>query len=136
MQYPDPKNIMVLEPDVIVRAEISDYLRQCGFAVIEGVSAMDLHTALDSGASIDVVLAEIQLRGATTGFELAQAVRQTHPEIAVILVSSIDNVVERATSLCGRGPVKKPYHSDEILRRIRALGGLRDRMNKASGEKD
>lgn len=136
MQHPDPKTVMVLEPDVIVRAEISEYLRQCGFVVIEGVAAADLRTALDSGAVVDVVLAEIQLQGSVSGFELAQQVRQTRPEIAVILVSSIDNVVERATDLCGRGPVKKPYHSDEILRRIRMLTGLRDRMDKAAGKKE
>jgi DNA-binding response OmpR family regulator len=127
---------MVLEPDVIVRAEISEFLRQCGFVVIEGVDAADLHSALDSGTAIDVVLAEIQLRGSVSGFELAQNVRQTRPEIAVILVSSIDNVAERATDLCGRGPVKKPYHSDEILRRIRMLTGLRDRMDKSAGKKE
>ena len=136
MQPPAPKTVMVLEPDVIVRAEISEFLRQCGFVVIEGVDAEDLRTALDSGTAIDVVLAEIQLKGSVSGFELAQKVRQTRPEIAVILVSSIDNVVERATDLCGRGPVKKPYHSDEILRRIRVLTGLRDRMDKSAGKKE
>jgi DNA-binding response OmpR family regulator len=136
MQHPDPKTIMVLEPDVIVRSEISEYLRQCGFNVIEGVEADDLRAALEAGAAIDVVLAEIQLKGSTTGFEIAQEVRQTRPEIAVILVSSIDNVVEKATGLCGRGPVKKPYHSEEILRRIRVLTGLRDRKDKAAGKKE
>ena len=136
MQHPDPKTIMVLEPDVIVRSEISEYLRQCGFSVIEGVAADDLRAALESGTAIDVVLAEIHLKGETTGFELAQEVRQTRPEIAVILVSSIDNVVEKASGLCGRGPVKKPYHSDEILRRIRVLTGLRDRLDTAAGKKE
>ncbi len=132
----DTQTIMVLEPDVIVRSEISEFLRQCGYVVIEGVEADDLRAALTSGAAIDVVLAEIQLKGNVNGFDLAQEVRQTRPGIAVILVSSIDNVVEKATGLCGRGPVKKPYRSDEILRRIRVLTGLRDRMDKAAGKKE
>lgn len=136
MQHPDPKTIMVLEPDVIVRSEISEFLRQCGFVVIEGVDAEDLRSAMNSGAVIDVLLAEIHLKGSVSGFELAQEVRQTHPATAVILVSSIDNVVEKASDLCGRGPVKKPYRSDEILRRIRVLTGLRDRMDKAAGKKE
>ncbi len=136
MQPPDPKTVMVLEPDVIVRAEISEFLRQCGFVVIEGVDAADLRMALDSGAAIDVVLTEVQLNGSVSGFELAQQVRQTRPEIAVILVSNADNVVERAADLCGRGPVRKPYHSDEILRRIRVLTGHRDRTERSAGKKE
>jgi DNA-binding response OmpR family regulator len=136
MQQQDPRTIMVLEPDVIVRSEVSEFLRQCGFDVIEGVAADDLRAALAAGARIDVLLAEIQLKGKGSGFELAQEVRQTRPGIAVILVSSVDNVVEKATDLCGRGPVKKPYRSEEILRRIRVLTGLRDRMDKAAGKKE
>ncbi len=46
-----PKTIMVLEPDVIVRSEISEFLRQCGYDVIEGVDAADLRAALESGAA-------------------------------------------------------------------------------------
>lgn len=136
MQHHHPQTIMVLEPDAIVRTEISEFLRQCGYEVIEGVDAADLRAALASGAAIDVLLAEVQLKGKLSGFELARDVRQTLPGMAVILVSSIDNVVEKATDLCGRGPVKKPYHPDEILRRIHVLTGRRDRMDKAAGKKD
>jgi len=126
--------IMVLEPDAIVRHAISEFLRDCGYRVIEGVDADDLRTALHANAAIAVVLAEVRLKGSTTGFELAHGLRQTRPEIAVILVSSIDNVVEKASDLCGRSPVKKPYHHDEILRRVRMLVERRDRLPRASGK--
>ncbi|MEJ0099142.1 MAG: response regulator [Pseudomonadota bacterium] len=128
--------IMVLEPDAVVRAAISEFLRDCGYLVIEGVSADDLHAALEADAVIDVVLAEVTLKGSTTGFELAHGLRQTQPEIAVILVSSIENVVEKAGDLCGRNPVRKPYHHEEILRRIRMLVERRDRLARDAAAKE
>lgn len=128
--------IMVLEPDVIVRAEISDYLRECGYRVIEGVSAQDVHDIIHSGTRLDAILTEVHLIGASSGFQLATEVRQTRPEVAVILVSSIKNVVEKAGDLCGRGPIKKPYRPEEILRRIQVLMERRQHLTKASGAKD
>jgi len=128
--------IMVLEPDVIVRAEISDFLRECGYRVIEGVDAEDVREIIKSGTRIDVLLAEVHLLGASSGFELAQELRQTQPEIAVILVSSINNVVEKASDLCGRGPLRKPYRPEEILRRIQVLLERRRQLTKTAGVKD
>jgi DNA-binding response OmpR family regulator len=128
--------IMVLEPDVIVRAEISDFLRECGYRVIEGVDAEDVREIIKSGTRIDVLLAEVHLLGASSGFELAQELRQTQPEIAVILVSTINNVVEKASDLCGRGPLRKPYRPEEILRRIQVLLERRRQLTKTAGVKD
>jgi DNA-binding response OmpR family regulator len=128
--------IMVLEPDVIVRAEISDFLRRCGYRVIEGVSAEDVHEIIGSETRLDVLLAEVHLSGAANGFEVAQELRQTRPEIAVILVSSINNVVEKASDLCGRGPLKKPYRPEEVLRRIQVHLERRRQLTKTAGAKD
>ncbi len=75
--------ILVLEPDAVVRSAICEFLRDCGYLVIEGVAAADLHAALHANAIIDVVLAEVLLTGSTSGFELAHGLRQTRPEIAV-----------------------------------------------------
>jgi DNA-binding response OmpR family regulator len=136
MELSNLTTIMVLEPDVIVRAEISDFLRECGYRVIEGVDAKDAREIIQSGTRIDVLLAEVHLTGGSSGFELAQELRQTRPEIAVILVSSINNVVEKASDLCGRGPLKKPYRPDEILRRIQVLLERRRQLSKAAGVKD
>jgi len=136
MELSNLTTIMVLEPDVIVRAEISDFLRECGYRVIEGVDAKDAREIIQSGTRIDVLLAEVHLTGGSSGFELAQELRQTRPEIAVILVSSINNVVEKASDLCGRGPLKKPYRPEEILRRIQVLLERRRQLSKAAGVKD
>lgn len=124
--------VIVLEPDIIVRNEICSYLRECGYRVIEGVAAQDAYAVLQADTHVDVLLTEVNLRGEGGGFELAQQFRQTHPEIAVILVSGISNLVQRAHDLCGQGPVKKPYRAEDIERRIRTLIAMRRQGPKAA----
>lgn len=136
MESDELTTIMMLEPDVIVRAQISEFLRSCGYRVIEGVTAEDMRAIIHSGTQIDVVLAEVHLTGAGNGFDLAQELRQTQPEIAVILVSTINNVVDKASDLCGRGPLKKPYRPAELLRRIQVHLERSRRPGKAAGIRD
>jgi CheY-like chemotaxis protein len=72
--------IFVVEPDILMRMVIADYLRDCGYKVIEGVSADDVVAVLRAGRKIDVILAEVKLSGITDGFELARNIRENHPE--------------------------------------------------------
>ena len=137
-----PSTVLVVEPDILVRMSIADYLRDCGYKVIEGVTADDVLAVLESGQKIDVIFAEVQLsdgrsrprrlaRSASTplggrprsmdGFGLAQWVRENHPDTDVILTSGIDRAAERAGDLCDEGPLEKPYHPQEVVRRINIL---------------
>jgi hypothetical protein len=44
--------LLVVEPDILVRMIIS-YLRECGYKILEGVSAADVMAVLDSGNKVD-----------------------------------------------------------------------------------
>jgi DNA-binding response OmpR family regulator len=113
--------VMVIEPDVIVRMTICDFLRECGYRVIEGVRADDLWAVLDSQVAIDLVFAEVHLSDESEGFSLAERLRQTRPNVEIILASGIVDASEKSSDLCGRGPIKKPYHPQEVLDRIHRL---------------
>jgi DNA-binding response OmpR family regulator len=116
-----PSTVLVLEPDVLVRMTIADYLRDCGFKVIEGVTADDAVAVVESGQKIDIVFAEVQLSGSMDGFGLAQWARAKHPDTDVILTSGIARAAEKAGDLCDEGPLEKPYHPQEVVRRINVL---------------
>ncbi len=51
------RTVMVVEPDVLVRTAVADYLRDCGYTVIEGIAASDVWKVLESGNPLHVVLA-------------------------------------------------------------------------------
>ncbi len=112
---------MVVEPDILVRMIIADYLRGCGYKVIEAVTADDVVTVLGTQQKIDLVFAEIQLGGSMDGFGLARWVREKHPGVDVILASGIAKAAEQAANLCDEGPVEKPYQPQEVVRRINIL---------------
>jgi CheY-like chemotaxis protein len=113
--------IFVVEPDILVRMVIADYLRDCGYKVVEGVSADEVLAVLDAGRKIDVILAEVRLAGSLDGFGLARQIREDHPEIDVILTSGVTRAAEKAGDLCDDGPLEKPYHPQEVVRRINLL---------------
>jgi CheY-like chemotaxis protein len=117
--------ILVVEPDVLVRTTIAQYLRECGHKVIEGTTADDALKALETPIRVDVVFSEIQLPGEIDGFSLASQVRQTHPDIDVILTATVTGSVEKSKELCEEGPLGKPYHPTDLLTRIQRLRGRR-----------
>ena len=116
-----PSTVLVLEPEILVRMIIADYLRDCGFKVFEGVTADDVVAVLESGQKIDIIFAEVQLGGRMDGFGLAQWVRDKQPDTDVILTSGIARAADKAGDLCDEGPLEKPYHPQEVLRRINIL---------------
>jgi CheY-like chemotaxis protein len=120
--------ILVVEPDILVRMVIADYLRDCGYKVVEGVNADDVLAVLDAGRKIDVILAEVQLAGSVDGFGLAREIRENHPDIDVILTSGATRAADKAGDLCDDGPLEKPYHPREVVRRI---NDLRERRRKS-----
>lgn len=113
--------VMVIEPEVLVRMAIADFLRECGYKVVEGVIAEDVETVLHSNVPLDVVFAEVKLPGALDGFALARTLRQTHPHIDVILTSGIAAAAEKSKELCEDGPMKKPYRAEDVAARIQQL---------------
>jgi CheY-like chemotaxis protein len=117
----DTATIFVVDPDVLVRMVIADYLRDCGYKVVEGVNADDVLAVLEAGKKIDVILIEVRLAGRLDGFELARQIRDTHADIDVILTSSVARAADKASDLCDEGPLEKPYHPQEIVRRVNLL---------------
>src|SRR5580692_10045431 len=99
-QFEPQVSLLLVEPDVISRTVLADYLRGCGYIVHESITAVEALEALGSELPIDIVLAEIHEIGTMTGFELAHAIRKNHPSVDVILTSSVVNTAEKCHELC------------------------------------
>jgi DNA-binding response OmpR family regulator len=128
-----PRVLLLLEPDILIRMMIAQYLRECGYTVIEGVSASDFRTLIGSGRQIHVVLADVVLAGDTNGFELARRIRQTHPRTDAILTSGVETTALQTHEPCHEGPIRKPYHPKDVEARIRKLLERR-RANQDCGD--
>jgi DNA-binding response OmpR family regulator len=117
----DAKIVMVVDADILARMAIADYLRDCGYKVIEGSSGAEVRAVLQNGHKIDVLLIDMQLQSSEDGFTLAQEIRTEHPGIAILRTSSAAKLADKAADLCDDGPLLKPYHPQELLRRIQTL---------------
>ena len=124
----EPKDIhiLVVDDQEIVRLALRTMLSRHGFTCME---ANDGHQtlALLERERIDLVLCDIRMPG-MDGLSLVKALAHRIPEIAIVMVSSMDNA-EMAME-CLRygayGYVLKPFKTNDIL--IAVANGLRRRM--------
>jgi DNA-binding response OmpR family regulator len=115
------RTVLVVEPDVLIRMVIAEYLRDCGYKVIEAVGSTEVWAVLDGAHPVDVMLIEVSLPGDENGFELAHRIRQTRREVDVILTTGIAGSVQQSHELCEEGPIKKPYEPRDVEARIKIL---------------
>jgi len=125
--------IMILEPEIIARMALADYLRQCGYRVIEGYRPEEVFTVLKAGKQIDIVLTQVRLGSDLDldGVALSKRLRESHPDIDVVVAVGTANAVDRAAELCDAGPQERPYHPQDLLRRIQLL---REKRRVKTGE--
>jgi DNA-binding NtrC family response regulator len=126
----DKACVMIVESDILVRHPLAEYLRECGYRVIEAVNSDEAHQLLNAGLAsieIDIVLADACASG-ESGFALATWMRGNHPKIEVILAGSVAKAAEKAGELCQDGPaLSKPYNHKLVLDHIQRLLAARDR---------
>jgi len=114
-------SIMVVEPDVLVRMTIAEYLRECGYRVVEAITGEEALRILGAGIKVDTVLSAVKLRGALDGFALAQRIRRSFSDIEIVLTTGVSMTAKKAAKLCDQGPRDKPYHPDLIVERLKLL---------------
>ena len=115
------ESVMVVEPDVLVRMTISDYLRECGYRVVEAITGEEALRILNAGVKVDTILSAVKLHGAIDGFALAQRIRQGFGGVEVILTTGYAMTAKKAGELCDQGAGKRPYHPDLIVERLKLL---------------
>jgi CheY-like chemotaxis protein len=116
--------VLLVEDDKALREITGRQLRQAGYTVIEAVNGK---AALETAASrrpgsIDLLFTDVvmPLMG---GRELAAAIQDVHPGIAVLFASGYpdDSIRQDIVALGKDRFIDKPYNNQDLLRRIRSL---------------
>lgn len=120
---PAAASILIVDADIVTRHAIADYLRHCGYAVVEAANTDEALIALkEPRLSIDVVVCDIAAVGAKPGFELAHWVREYRPELEVRLAGTLESTVSTAADLCESGPhLARPYEPEAVIDYIKRL---------------
>lgn len=118
-----PTSILIVEDEVLIRFTLADYLRDCGFHVVEAADAGEAIALLQASETvIDLVFSDVHMPGELDGFGLARWVRSAMPGLPIILTSGVARTAELGEELCGLGPIEtKPYHLNSLADRMRRV---------------
>lgn len=121
--------VILLDADVVVRHVLAEYLRTCGYQVVEAVSSEDVLSILKHGEPrIDTVLADVNAPGTIAGFALLRHLKTHFPDVDVVLAGSRTKAADEVADLCEEGPtLARPYEPQLVLAEIRRLIAARER---------
>ena len=110
-----PPTVLLVEGDIVVRHPLAEYLRKCGFVLVEAANGADARAALnDPAVVVSVVIADMKTEG--SGFLLRRWIKENHQSVDVILAGSVERAVTRAAKVCEEGPaLAKPYEHKLVL---------------------
>lgn len=130
MTKSDEPLILLVELDVLIRQPLAEYLRECGYRVLEARNHLEARQVLEArSAEIDLVLASTA-GFSENAFALATWIRTNHIDVDVALLGSVENSVEKVRDLCEDGPEEiTPYEHRLVLDRIRRM--LASRSSRA-----
>lgn len=116
-----PATILVVEDETLTRLAAADYLRDCGYRVLEAVTARDAERLLAAGEPVEVVFSDIDLGREADGLALARRIRERHPDVRILLVSGVHRPVGESERLFDGPFMTKPYSYVELAANIEAL---------------
>jgi CheY-like chemotaxis protein len=74
--HPAPSTILVVEDEVLIRLAVCDFLRECGYRVLEAGTGEEAQAIFGSDEPIEVLFSDIDLGSGINGFMLATWVRR------------------------------------------------------------
>ena len=120
--------VLLVEQDVLVRHPLAEYLRECGYRVVEATCRDEARECLKRGNhNIDVALIDV---GSPTGsgFALSAWIRSNYPTVKTMLGATVGKVLALAGDLCEKGPpAAKRLDYRPVLDHIRQLLASRKR---------
>ena len=121
--YTGTCRVLIVDDDTLVMTGISAMIEDLGHTAIEAHSGAEAVAKLASGVEIDVVLTDHAMP-AMTGLQLARYIRESYPELPVILATGYAEIPGDAAAL-GIPRLAKPCNQYEIAMAIQSALGSR-----------
>jgi CheY-like chemotaxis protein len=110
------RTVLVVEDEDAIRTSVADFLRQCGFVVIEAGDASEAKDLL-TNRHVDLVFSDLNMPNREAGFALEKWLQQNHPSVRVLFTAGFPQSGAYTRHL--REPIiPKPWSYVALLRRI------------------
>jgi DNA-binding response OmpR family regulator len=115
-----PHAVLLVEDELLIRMNLSDYLQDQGFDVIEaGTAAEAVDLLQNSNIRVDLVFTDVRMPGKMDGFDLATWVCKNRHNTPVIVTSGdIGRTNTARRSAVGSQFVPKPYQLHLVAKTI------------------
>lgn len=113
--------LLVVDDEPELRGLLAEYFGRHGFAVQTAQDAAQARECV-AGRQPDLAVLDINMPG-ENGLSLARWLRETHPQVAIVMLTTASEPVDRIVGLeLGADDyVSKPYELRELLARVRAV---------------
>lgn len=112
------ETILLVEDNEAVRATVRSMLHSLGYQVIASATSNDAMECIARIKDIALLMSDVMLGGAVSGYDLARSARAARPDIAVLLTSGCSHVPE-GPDRTGFALLPKPYHREELAEALR-----------------
>lgn len=113
------RRLLIVEDEALVAVDISERLRAMGYEVLAVVDNGEDAVRQTYALTPDVVLMDVQLRGAMDGTEAARQIRVSTGRPVIFLTSYADEaVIKRVKETEPYGFVLKPFSERELMAQI------------------
>ena len=112
-----PETILFVEDEALVRMDMAEFMRECGYRVHEAANANEAIAALQAKFAVDLVFTDINLPDGVDGVALAAWTLRNRPGVKVLLTTGAgvrSDIPEDVEPL-----LAKPYTGRELLDRVR-----------------
>jgi CheY-like chemotaxis protein len=122
VEHQDTYTVLVVEDELMVRMPIAEYLRDCGYNVLEAGNASEAIATVDAEGPVNLVFSDIRMPGQMDGVALAEWFQAHYPSVPVLLTSGYNGGrAVSALSATRNRFIEKPYSQTQVERRIAAL---------------
>ena len=118
-------SVLVIDGDVLVRHALADYLRNCGYVVIEAATTDEAVIVLEREPLIvHAVLCDAQAPGTLNAFEFRRWAKSRRSSLEIALAGTIESAAHKAAELCEEGPeLARPYDPQSVAEYVRRIVG-------------
>ena len=113
--------VLLVDDEPELRALLAEYFGRNGFSIVQAGNAAEARERV-AEAVPDVAVLDINMPG-ENGLSLARALREAHPRLAVLMLTTAGEAIDRIVGLeVGADDyVAKPFELRELLARVRAV---------------
>lgn len=110
--------ILIVDDEALISMSTMDMLEDLGHTVLEANSGKQALEILAANGPVDLVMTDYSMPG-MSGVDLANAVRQSHPGVPVLLATGYADLPSGAGDDLPR--ISKPYMQDQLRVQIDRL---------------